>query len=47
MSCAISAVEGLSALLLEQKAAFNAQGLRPEVEKFLEIAQAQRWVVLA
>ena len=26
MSCAISAVEGLSALLLEQKAAFNAQG---------------------
>lgn len=26
MSCAISAVEGLSALLFEQKAAFNAQG---------------------
>ena len=37
----------VAALVAELETAFNAQGLRPEVEKFLEIAQAQRWVVLA
>ena len=39
MSCAISAVEGLSALLLEQKAAFNAQGA---VSASLRRARIQR-----
>jgi pyrroloquinoline quinone biosynthesis protein D len=37
----------LAALVAELETAFNAQGLRPEVEKFLEIAAAQRWVTLA
>ncbi len=37
----------VAALVAELETAFNAPGLRPEVEKFLEIAQAQRWVVLA
>ena len=37
----------VAALVAELETAFNAQGLRPEVEKFLEIAQAQRWVVFA
>lgn len=37
----------VAALVAELETAFNAQGLRSEVEKFLEIAQAQRWVVLA
>jgi len=26
--------------------AFNAQGLRPEIEKFLEIAVTNRWIEL-
>lgn len=39
MSCAISAVEGLSALLFEQKAAFNAQGA---VSASLRRARIQR-----
>jgi len=29
------------------EAAFNAQNLRPEVEKFMEIAAGNRWVVFA
>jgi pyrroloquinoline quinone biosynthesis protein D len=37
----------LAALVAELESAFGAQGLRPEVEKFLAIAQQQRWIELA
>jgi pyrroloquinoline quinone biosynthesis protein D len=37
----------LGQIVEQLHAAFNAQGLRPEVEKFLEIAAGNRWVVLA
>jgi pyrroloquinoline quinone biosynthesis protein D len=36
----------LSAIVASLEAAFNAQGLRGDVEKFLEIARQQRWVEL-
>jgi pyrroloquinoline quinone biosynthesis protein D len=42
-----NATMSLVALVAELEAVFSAQGLRPEVEKFLEIAATQRWVVLA
>jgi len=37
----------VAALVDQLQAAFNAQNLRPEVEKFLEIAVGNRWVVWA
>ena len=37
----------LDALVAQLEAAFSAQGLRPEVEAFLQIAAERRWVVLA
>jgi pyrroloquinoline quinone biosynthesis protein D len=37
----------LQAIVADLEAAFGAQGLRPEVEKFLEIAAGNRWVSLA
>jgi pyrroloquinoline quinone biosynthesis protein D len=36
----------LARIVAELESAFQASGLRPEVEQFLELAQAQRWVVL-
>lgn len=36
----------LPAIVASLEAAFNAQGLRGDVEKFLEIARQQRWVEL-
>jgi pyrroloquinoline quinone biosynthesis protein D len=37
---------GVAEIVAQLETAFNAQGLRPEVEKFLEIAATNRWVVL-
>ena len=37
----------LAALVASLESAFGASGLRPEVEKFLEIASGNRWVTLA
>jgi pyrroloquinoline quinone biosynthesis protein D len=37
----------VSTIVDQLEAAFNAQNLRPEVEKFLEIAAGNRWVVFA
>jgi len=37
----------LAKIVAELEAAFGASHLRPEVEKFLEIAAGNRWVVLA
>lgn len=34
-------------IVADLETAFNAQGLRPEVETFLEIAAGKRWVTLA
>jgi pyrroloquinoline quinone biosynthesis protein D len=36
----------LPAIVASLEEAFNAQGLRADVEKFLQIAQQQRWVEL-
>jgi pyrroloquinoline quinone biosynthesis protein D len=36
----------LAAIVTSLETAFGAQGLRADVEKFLEIAQQQRWVEL-
>ena len=36
----------VATLVAELETAFSTQGLRPEVEKFLAIAAAQRWVSL-
>lgn len=36
----------LPAIVASLEAVFNAQGLRGDVEKFLEIARQQRWVEL-
>lgn len=36
----------LGQIVDQLQSAFQAQGLRPEVEKFLEIAAGQRWVLL-
>jgi pyrroloquinoline quinone biosynthesis protein D len=36
----------LPAIVESLEQAFNAQGLRGDVEKFLQIAQQQRWVEL-
>jgi len=38
---------GVAEIVALLETAFNAQGLRPEVEKFLEIAAGNRWVTLA
>ncbi len=38
---------GVAEIVAQLETAFNAQGLRPEVEKFLEIAATHRWVTLA
>ena len=37
----------LAGITQQLEAAFSASGLRPEVEKFLEIAVTNRWVVLS
>ena len=37
----------LAAIVAQLELAFGASHLRPEVEKFLEIAAGNRWVVLA
>lgn len=37
----------LHSLVEQLENAFQTQGLRPEVEKFLALAAQQRWVVLA
>jgi pyrroloquinoline quinone biosynthesis protein D len=37
----------LDEIVAQLEASFNAQDLRPEVEGFLEMAVAQRWVVFA
>ena len=37
----------LGDIVASLEAAFSASGLRPEVEKFLEIAAGNRWVTLA
>jgi pyrroloquinoline quinone biosynthesis protein D len=37
----------LAAIVADLESAFGASGLRPEVEKFLEIAAGNRWVTLA
>ncbi len=38
---------GLADIVAQLETAFGASGLRPEVEKFLEIATHKRWVTLA
>jgi pyrroloquinoline quinone biosynthesis protein D len=37
----------LAQIVTQLEAAFNAQNLRPEVEKFMDIAASNRWVVFA
>ncbi|MBQ0961189.1 pyrroloquinoline quinone biosynthesis peptide chaperone PqqD [Ideonella sp. 4Y11] len=37
----------LAGIVASLEAAFSASGLRPDVEKFLEIASGNRWVTLA
>jgi pyrroloquinoline quinone biosynthesis protein D len=37
----------LAGIVSGLESAFSASGLRPEVEKFLEIASGNRWVTLA
>jgi pyrroloquinoline quinone biosynthesis protein D len=37
----------LAEIVAQLEASFNAQGLRPQVEGFLEMAVAQRWVEFA
>lgn len=37
----------LGEIVDQLETAFHTQGLRPEVERFLEMAAGQRWVVLA
>ena len=37
-------VRDVPAIVADLEAAFNAQGLRPDVDAFLKIATEQRWV---